>query len=120
MDAHAVGTHFEHDLGNVGMRGLEGQKLQVCASLENAHDDVIRTSCKHAVVAERAGDSGWIACSPACLVYFHFSHHAYITHLCRKKNRSISSFVKLSGLNSPYLVGCRCAQPVPYAMWVVW
>ena len=59
MGGHALGTHFEHDLGDVGAFGLEGQKLQVGASLENPHNDVICTSCKHAVVAERAGDSGW-------------------------------------------------------------
>lgn len=121
MGGHALGTHFEHDLGDVGAFGLEGQKLQVGASLENPHDDVICTSCKHAVVAERAGDSGWNACSPACLVYSHFSHHIYYSSLY-ENSRSISSFVKLGGLNCPYFVGCRplCTASFPYATRVVW
>jgi len=56
---------------------FEGQTVQLGASLKNAHNGVIRDSYGHATVAERAGDSGWNACPPACLVCRLVSHHIY-------------------------------------------
>ena len=41
-----------------GAFDFKGQTVQVGASLENAPDGVIRDSGGHAMVAERAGDSG--------------------------------------------------------------
>ena len=63
-------TLFKHNLTSVGAFDQEGQKVQVGASLKNAHN-VIYTLYKHGVVAGQARDSDWNACSLAFLVCHH-------------------------------------------------
>ena len=93
-------TLFKHNLTSVGAFDQEGQKVQVGAGLENAHD-VIYTSYKHGVVAGRARDSGWNACSPAFLV----CHHVFY-HVCYSSVRMSQGLILLTSRE-----WYRCGEP---------
>ena len=62
---------------------FEGQTVQLGTSLENAHDGMICDLYGHVTVAEWAGDLGWNACPPACLVCRLVSHHIYYSSVGR-------------------------------------